>query len=305
MNSSQRATRELHNNILICLSIASTILVLVITFLSNDYLSRKNQTYGTKILLFLAGITTGLSIQLVDNKSKSLSLSLVTDKDRFHQLRAHLSSLKSDISVLGTDILGNYLKSIQAVNDGFAIKGSSWSLRAYEKFWKLLVSRQRKFGVDAESCLIARITHVNNIELLDVTASPCSRLILVHQKEFIAAGGVITRILIGPYPNLEDPSAQSYRRIRDQMESVGIEVKYIQKEQGEEYSYDFAWVDNLNYVVKLYSDVGGRSLDKCEILDKVDESIKQIWMFVSDRAQKEDSFIESIPSSRAYKFWDE
>lgn len=228
---------------------------------------------------------------------KKLLDMLSTDSNRVHELRTHLSSLSPLVKGLGMKVLEDYLESLRTIEDGFLIEGSYWSLKAYESFWQFLVREQNKVGDDEERCLIARITHTNDINIWNPENEMKARLLLLHQEAFIKAGGKIVRILIGTPSNLNDRGAEGYRKAKELMEAKNIEVKYIAS-KGEDYSYDFAWVENSKYVVKWYSGVGGQALDKCEIFDSVDENVRDMWRTLADRAQKEDSAIESIPASR-------
>jgi len=237
-------------------------------------------------------------IQLQQAELKRLIDVLSLDGNRVHELRTHLSFLNGAIKAVGSDILDGYLESIKKTEHGFAVDGSFWALKSYEKLWRFLVAEQKKIGSDPDKCLIARITHTNDINLWIPEKEMRSRALLRYQKEFIEAGGKVVRILIGSAKDIRDLEAEGYRHAKRLMEESGIEVKYIPK-MGEDYSYDFLWVSNRGYVVKWYSGVGGQALDKCEILDQVDETIIDMWRSLADRAEHEDSKIWSIPPGRA------
>jgi hypothetical protein len=240
-------------------------------------------------------------IQLQQTELKRLIDILSSDGDRVHELRTHLSFLKGAIKVVGFDVLDGYIESIKKTEHGFAIEGAFWALRSYEKLWRFIVAEQKRIGNDSDKCLIARITHTNDVNLWIPEKEMRSRVLLRYQREFIEAGGKIVRILIGSAKTIDDPEAEVYRQAKKLMEEQGIEVKYIPK-MGEDYSYDFLWIANKGYVVKWYSGVGGQALDKCEILDQVDETIIDMWRSLADRAEHEDSPITSIPKGRTIEY---
>jgi hypothetical protein len=243
-------------------------------------------------------------IQLYQHELKRLTDILSIDGNRTHSLRTHLASLKPFLKIVGSEVLTDYMQSLQRAEHGLSIEGSFWALRSYEKFWRFLVAEQKKIGNDPQKCLIARITHTNDVNLWLPDKETISQSLLIHQREFIKAGGKIVRILVGPTQNINEPDAQAYKQAKKLMEEGGIEVKYIPK-QGADYSYDFAWIAEAGYVVKWYSGAGGQALYKCEILDKVDETIVEMWRALADRARNEDSSISSIPDARELDRYEE
>jgi FtsZ-interacting cell division protein YlmF len=62
------------NGMPLILSIISTFLLLGITAISSDYLSRENRGFATKICLFLTGISTAVTIRLIDKGINDASL---------------------------------------------------------------------------------------------------------------------------------------------------------------------------------------------------------------------------------------
>ena len=62
------------NSMLLILSITSTLFLLGITILSSGYLSRTNREFATRICLFLTGVSTAVTIHLIDKRINGLSL---------------------------------------------------------------------------------------------------------------------------------------------------------------------------------------------------------------------------------------
>jgi hypothetical protein len=225
-------------------------------------------------------------IQLYQNELENLTNILSQDGTKMTKLRTHLATRSPFMKSVGNTVFDLYVKQIQATDFGFSLEGEHLSLKGYEKFWNSLVISQMKAGTSDSTRLIARITHANDISIW-LEAETISNTILMHQENFINSGGIIIRILVGPYENIDVPEAHNYRKVKERMEAINIHVAYVCS-MNVSYSYDFAWIDHPEggvpgYVVKWYSGAGGQALDKCEILDEVDENIRDVWISLAHK----------------------
>jgi hypothetical protein len=306
------------------ITVVSTLLGVIYGFVtskqpgSSDF---DSITYGFFTSLLLA--TFGLLFQQIKTVPKiehllqevktyeqdlqRLADTLSADGDRLSKLRTHLASRSPFMKLVGQHILGIYTKQIQTTDFGFTLESEHWALKGYEKFWQHLVEEQQRQGNDDGKRLIARITHANNIKIW-LDEEFLSSTLLMHQGAFVRAGGIIIRILVGPYKNLEDPEAKYYLEAKKRMSEYGIVTKYVSS-LNINYSYDFAWIDNPSSptsgdIVKWYSGAGGQMIDKCEFLDELEEGIRDTWIALayrvtkSETADDKEAITQVLPQSR-------
>lgn len=233
-------------------------------------------------------------VKYQETLQKDLVFSINGEKQRANELLTHLHSRNELVHITGRRILDDYMDSFKRIEHGFEIKGAYWVMRSYAEFWKNLVAKQRLVGPDPNACLVVRVTHSSDIKLLHPDEEEWANQLILHQHEFIKAGGIVLRILIGK--ELEMNS--HYAFVKEKCESIGVEVKYVCAKASDNFSYDFLWLADDNYVVQWYTNVSGDKLDRCEIRDQEDESVISQWRMLFYRAAEEDSAFRKLPKYR-------
>lgn len=216
----------------------------------------------------------------------------------------HIENLNRAVKVSGEAAYRDYLSEFSVTSGGFEVKSEEWAIRAYQRLWEFLVRRQldmstskpSKNGVD--DCIIARITHSNDINIWR-SGSEMGRhaeSLLLLQEEFIKAGGKIVRLLL--MRDASDESGKRYEDVREAMTKKGIEAIVLPIDEKDNLPYDFLWAtdkeESIQCVCKWFSSAGGWRLASCEITENVDDKVRQSWRTWANRCPP----FHSIPSDR-------
>lgn len=205
-----------------------------------------------------------------------LHRSVIRNRERLENLESSFLDREPLVQATGKDCLAAYLNEFKPIKHGFQIMGQGWALRSYEYFWKHLVEeqegRQKSGGKNGIECVM---THSSPIDLWKGYSQ--STYLRSLQQKFCSAGGRMLRVFI--YSDAE-PTRECVETMAD-MNDEGIATKYLQANDLQ-LTYDFLWVQNMSYVVKwtMCANVGGR-IDSCEILDRVDDKVKENWELIT------------------------
>lgn len=220
----------------------------------------------------------------VDKFVKNLS----TDKKRVSEIEGHLFGREPFVRDFGFKIWYDYLDGFQITEGGIFLDGEEISIKAAIKLWRILSLKQLS---NSEQRIVARITHSNDISIWLPEEREMSNDLYVYQQQFISAGGIIVRFLIGPNKVPDD----RYNRAMKKMESIGIEVRYFYIGDVGERDFDFLYLHRESFVLKWYSGIQGKNLSGCFISDKREEEIINRWSTLFYKAKNEGNPITSIP----------
>jgi len=213
--------------------------------------------------------------------------------------RLSLSARNEVVRRIGNRTLDEFQKLFATTRYGYEVHGEHQSLMAYRVFWDELVRLQQRIKkapgyVREEMCLIARVTHSNNVELWMPQHYQIAQDLLKLQKKFIDEGGVIVRLLVSTAPE-PDPN---YETTIKEMKDIGIEARFLHDRY--KFDYDMLWVSNPNHNIVLtwHSGQNGKGLSHCRIMDHVDSTILSMWENLAGTSEKDEGVFELIPVNR-------
>lgn len=217
---------------------------------------------------------------------------------KVNEVNNRLASLNGMAKVFGSKVYYNYLRNFRLVDNGFAVEGEQFALSSYAEFWRQLNEEQNIRNALKKPCLIARITHSNEIQIWDPNMEPKAykqaKLSLYNsQKEFVKNGGIIVRVLIG---REKAPNA-NYKSIIEKMSEIGIEVKYFDETVYNVPDYDFLYLADEGIVLKWYAALG-QNLTGFEVTDAVEDEVKEVWETIYNLLRDGGDPITSIPPER-------
>lgn len=218
---------------------------------------------------------------------------LQQEDERVHDLISHLSNKSPMIRDVGLDVISTYLRKIERYNDGFKINGNVWAKEGYIMFWEKMIAEQMEFGFDDDRRMIARVTHSNDIGIWS-NSTRVSRRMMQLQKRFIDRGGIILRCLIGKG---EHPS-EEYLSTMQEMEGIGIEVRYFDINQVEETPYDFLYLHDERMILKWFSYQNGKSLGGFSVSQAPESEVVNRWIELYDLAEQQGRPFTKIPPGR-------
>jgi hypothetical protein len=239
-----------------------------------------------------------LGMSMIDKQNKNTQHFIEElGKERFKILdvRSHLYLSNEYIRDVGTAILTDYYSKFQKFDNGFYVEGSQWALRAYSHFWNNLVEKQKLIGKDIERCIIARITHSNDVGIW-IPDSAQTKLFLSHQRKFIEYGGIIVRIFIGNGP---DPN-ERYKKAMGEMKAIGIVVRYFDMHTIGDERDDFMYIHDLQVTLRWYSAQSGKDLSGFSMVHGQPADIKERWRTLFHLALDSPEPITEIPPSREF-----
>jgi hypothetical protein len=143
-------------------------------------------------------------------------------------INKHNGPIKKSLKELHEDMTN----ALKINEEGFSVHNHSFAVSSYLDFWKALVDEQK--NRPKGSGLTALVMHSCSIKIW--LGRPFDN-VLSLQRDFIEAGGSISRILCGK-DNVPD---KDYLDVARAMEKIGIEVTYYDIESGgSAYRHNFA-----------------------------------------------------------------
>ena len=201
-------------------------------------------------------------------------------------------SEKGDIlNATGRASISKFLNEFDVRDNSIEFRSEGLALSSYRVFWKELVDLQES---QKKKKLIARITHSNPIDVWDKAGDED----YIYQKEFIDNGGIVIRVLIDFHCRPDELKA--YLRVFKEMKSKGIHPIYLPLNgKGDRPKYDFVVVDTVDfsYIVKWFSDIGGRQIASSAISRHPSKSRvqeKEKLKIISDKIRKRE-FDDAVP----------
>jgi hypothetical protein len=172
----------------------------------------------------------------------------------------------------GSAIIQQYSDGIKQTDYGFQVSAKDWAFVCIREFWNLLKVKQKSSRANNES-LEVNVTHSAAIELWEGGKSVTDET-LGAQSEFVRDGGKIRRVFIG-----RDPKPDSrYLRVMSRMKKDhNIDVFYVSLDKVRlDLKCDFMWVKGFDVVMKWYTGQGG-TVHTCELVDKVENDVRELW----------------------------
>lgn len=189
-------------------------------------------------------------------------------------LRESLLHLKDTVMTTGVGVFDKYLASLSGVQGGIKMELKDWAWDAHITFWRALADEQKTRGKN--SPLHVKVTHKADIAKWKAQERVAS---LAAQDDFIKAGGTIKRVFIG---RSDSPSA-AYIAVMREMAVRGIkDVYYLGGSNIPRNipTFDFAWVEETNAVVKWVSHDVGQSVSEFQVheLNHSDvQELRDLW----------------------------
>lgn len=213
--------------------------------------------------------------------------------------RMSLSERGEVVRRMGNRTLDEFQKLFRTTRGGYEVQGEHQSLMAYRVFWQELVRLQQAVKKSPgykqdEMCLIARVTHSNDVELWMPEHYQIAHDLITLQKKFRDEGGIIVRLLVSTSPEPDENHETTIHR----MTEAGIEARFLHDHL--KFDYDFLWVSspNHNIVLTWHSGQNGKGLSHCRIMDKVEPSILSLWERLAGKSEMEKGQFTSIPAIR-------
>ncbi|MEZ4941273.1 MAG: hypothetical protein R3D58_10405 [Saprospiraceae bacterium] len=253
----------------------------------------------------LEKINNELSI-LIDNAHNSHEIVKIIkgQNERIRNLILHCAKSGPFVGRFYTQTMKKYHEEFSIESNGFVITNEYLSLIIYIQFWEYLVAQQKKIPYNSSnSPIIARVVHSNTIHIWtnkhDKYKEFTNKLLRL-QKEFVDAGGIIVRILIG---KTFEPD-KAYKNVIALMRQYRIDIKYLQQSEYNKLDYDFVLLMDENMVLKWFSDASGNTLYKTVIHDFVEKQVWEKWSELFDELKHKggDHEIKSIPDDRQYYY---
>jgi hypothetical protein len=244
-----------------------------------------------------AGGRVDASVNRIEDGVKGtndLLLDLCADKERLEGFRTNLLKRKELVREAGLRTLTNYLNEFRVTPTGFAVRGEQWALHAYTRLWEMMTRSQREIGENPDRCIIARVTHSNDIRLWTREEVHNSFYLLTLQKQFIEAGGIIVRIFVCP----DETPNPSYVKVMDEMKEIGIDARYVWQRQIAQFPYDFLCLHDEGIVAKWYAGADGKTLGMCEIQDQIEDLVEERWNVLADLTHANYGDVQVIPKHR-------
>ncbi|MDX2069995.1 MAG: hypothetical protein SFV55_16330 [Haliscomenobacter sp.] len=281
--------------------IFSTLLSVVIVYF---VLTRKGINSDESFLILMES-NLKLQEEIKATKEKLVAIekihSLLLGVDsRFKVLFKYLLSAEPFSQNMITFIMDRFISQIEPFQYGFTLKEEAVSLQSYIFFWQCLSEMQRVKKEAGHQNIIARIVHSSSIHIWTNEHDKYKELsleIYSWQAEFIRNGGAIVRILIGQ----NDVVDEDYQKAINEMEEIGIEVKYLPKSPKVRLQYDFLLLHDEKFIVKWKSNQGN-AIAECEYYDRLDESVARKWQELFFELDKRNKPIISIPKERQFLY---
>ena len=198
---------------------------------------------------------------------------------RFQNNDYILSKSHPLLSYVGRTTNREFYNSVEIDDKKFSIINEDWALKANAHFWRELTEMQKKQG--RESAIEVLITHTTAIELWQ---GPSAEISLQQQGQFVAEGGIIRRILVGPSPLEND----AYKSVRETMSARRINVYYYGGGLPRA-KYDFSWVQGSDIVMKWYQYIDNAAIHQCVIEQGLDLDVRDRWEFLWSQVKNQDS----------------
>jgi hypothetical protein len=212
------------------------------------------------LLLFIATQVVEIHLEMGKNRSK---------------FRSFLDALRLGDPLtnhIGESIMVYLKKQYKSNGDHIEISDQDGIFIAYEQVWELLVDKQRSRG--EAKAIHVDVVHSSDPSIWEQRSELTSAL--QKQGEFVRLGGKIARVLVGE----ESTPGPEYWRTADMMRKLNMEVRYYSRSSkliDFSFNYDFLRVEDLNYVVKWYTDVAGERIATGQYSGKADVEVTDAW----------------------------
>lgn len=221
---------------------------------------------------------------------------------KIRDLMAHAARSKPFSNGYYRAVMDLYHKNFSIKKNGFHVDNEYLSLIVFAQFWEYLLKAQKsykdgenRYGISKN--IIARVVHSNSIEIWtndNDKYREFTDLYLRLQKDFIAAGGTVVRVLIGR----EATANEEYQKTMKLMDDNGIEVKYLQRKKQRRINNDFVLLYDLELTLQWFSDNFGDTLSGTLINDSIDEKALKLWDSFYEELKAKDDPITSIHDDR-------